>query len=586
LPALTFAVVCSLVLSCAGRRDSVKDGTQNARSTAQHNGDSAREKQNLLKNSDQHRDNNGSKNTHSIIIPLVEPKKTQPRKAYIEPTVRVQILGDASSITLTSDSDMHLSFGMNTATVDSDSPIEFTPRSARISVRSYAVGIATFDASEYDKALELAETWKQKNYTVRLIKAGGPLVQADGTIADTTVYWVALGMFRDKLDAERFKDKLFSWGISCWVIDESLISPRGNIEFLIGDGRRRAYANSRVTLESAAPIKIFDVPFGHGFWDSGHRETRSYSSPVEIIVDKKGKLAAINELKLEDYVKGIVPVEIRLNAPEEALKAQAVSARTESLAKLDIQHIFDPYDFCASQHCQEFGGLTRRTVRTDRAVDATRGQVLMHDGSLVDAVYSANCGGHTEHNEHVWTSRPDETLRGVSDLYSNPESFDSPIPASQLDRWLKHIPSAYCSDPRAGARDKFRWRVTYAAHTLNEIVNKHRRVGTIRDIKVLARGVSGRAKTITIVGSQDILAVNKELSIRRILGGLKSSMFVVDISRDGSGNPVSFVFYGGGWGHGVGMCQAGAEGMALQGFTYEQILKHYFSETEIKKLYD
>lgn len=89
-----------------------------------------------------------------------------------------------------------------------------------------------------------------------------------------------------------------------------------------------------------------------------------------------------------------------------------------------------------------------------------------------------------------------------------------------------------------------------------------------------------------IIGSRDNTIVNKELQIRRILGGLKSSMFIVDIQRDSSGNPTSFTLHGGGWGHGVGMCQAGAEGMALRGFTCPQILEHYFSGTAIKKLYD
>ncbi len=521
-----------------------------------------------------------------VSIPVVEPKKIEPRKAYIEPIVRVQILGDASSIKLGSKGKLTLSFGSNFMKVEPGSRLRFKPRSARVSVRSYAVGIGTFGADEYEDAMKLAEKWKKDGYTVRLIKAGGPLLQADGTIADTTVYWVALGIFKEQQAAEKFRDRMFDRGISCWVIDESVLGPRGNIELADAKGNPLAYADSRVIVASGEPITIFDVPFGHGFWDSGNREDRSYLSPLEIIVDKKGKLAAINEVKLEEYVKGIVPVEIRLTAHDEALKAQAVSARTEAIAKLGIQHAFDPYDFCASQHCQEFGGLARRTSRTDAAVDATRGQVLMCDGCLVDAVYSANCGGHTENNENVWTSRPNISLRGVSDLYSNPDSFHFPLSGSQLSKWLQQSPRAYCGDPRVGDRSKFRWKVRYSPTQIKRIVNRYRRVGSVRDIIVLRRGVSGRALRIRIVGSSDTATVNKELQIRRVLGGLKSSMFTVDINRNSSGNPTSFVFYGGGWGHGVGLCQAGAEGMALAGFDYSDILKHYFSRTEIKQLYE
>jgi SpoIID/LytB domain protein len=521
-----------------------------------------------------------------VEIPVVEPKKIEPRKAYIEPTIKVQVLGGASSIKIAGKQGLSLSFGNNFLKIAPNAKVMFKPRSARVSLRSYAVGIGTFEGDEYDEALDLAEEWKRKKYTVRLIKAGGPLVQADGTVSDTTIYWVALGKFRDEKTAERFKDKMFSWGLSAWVIDESLLGPRGNIEILDQNGHSQAYADSRVYLSSNSPIEIFNVPFGHGFWSSGNREHRRYTSPIEIIVDKRGRLAAINELKMEEYIKGIVPVEIRLTAHDEALKTQAIAARTESIAKIGIKHVFDPYDFCASQHCQEFGGLTRRTQRTDAAVDTTRGKVVMRKGTLIDAVYSANCGGHTEDNDYVWSSRPNSALRGVSDLYSNPESFDSPVRASQLRNWLTGVPSAYCADPRVGDRRKFRWSVKFTPAKLSKIVNHHRRVGDVKDIKILRRGVSGRAVRIQIIGSRDNAIINKELQIRRVLGGLKSSMFVVDTKRNSSGNPTSFTLQGGGWGHGVGMCQAGAEGMALRGFECPQILGHYFSGVEIKDLYD
>jgi SpoIID/LytB domain protein len=482
---------------------------------------------------------------------------------------------------IASDEELSLSFGANIMKVAPGSRAGFKPRSVRVSVRSYTVGIATFSADEYGKALRFAEEWKRQKYTVRIIKAGGPLVQANGAVSDTTVYWVTLGMFKSERSAEKFRDKMYTRDISGWVIDESVLGPQGNIEVLDAKGRAKAYADSRVVITSDAPIEILNVPFGVGFWGSGKRENRSYIGPIEVVVDKRGKLAVVNDVNMEEYVKGVVPVEINLSAHEEALKTQAVAARTEAIAKLGIHHVYDPYDFCATQHCQEFGGLTRRTPRTNAAVEATRGQALMRDGSLVDAVYSANCGGHTEHNENVWSSRPDKALRGVSDLYSNPESFDSPIRSLQLRSWLQRSPQAYCSK-----RDKFRWKVKYGVAELSRIVNKRWRVGDIKDIRLISRGVSGRARRMKIVGSRDIVVVNKELQIRRTLDGLRSSMFIVDIKRDSSGDPTSFTFYGGGWGHGVGMCQSGAEGMALRGFKYDEILKHYFSGTEIKKLYE
>lgn len=518
-------------------------------------------------------------------IPLVEPKKTEVRKAYVEPTLKILIIRETDSIVLKSDAEMTLRFDGRTLKIGPDENVKFKRRSARVGVETYPVGIATFRGTEYEKAVQFAEKWRRDGYTVRIIKAGGPFVHDDGTVVDTTVYWVALGSFKKKEQAERFRNKMNTWGLSAWVMDESVLNPKGNVEIVDADGNILAYADSHVTLAGEKPLEIKNVPFGDGFWNSGRCEDRSYLSPLEIFIDKQGGLSAINLVNLEEYVKGVVPVEIRLKAPDEALKAQAISARTEALAKLGIKHVFDPYDFCASQHCQEFGGLARRTERTDNAVDATRGMVLMRGDTLIDAVYSANCGGHTENNENVWSSRPEKTLRGVSELFSNPDSFDSPIPSSQLAKWLKTTPHAYCADPRAGSVHNFRWRVSFTAKKMNRAVNRYYRVGTVKDIRVLRRGVSGRALRVRIVGSRDSVTIYKELEIRRVLGHLKSTMFLLEIRRDSSGNPTSFRFRGGGWGHGVGMCQAGAEGMALRGFSCDAILKHYFTGAEIKQLY-
>jgi stage II sporulation protein D len=519
-------------------------------------------------------------------IPVLEPKKAEVRKAYVEPTLKILIIEGANSITMKSESDIVLTSGDSTTKIRPGQKIKFKARSARVGVHTYPVGIATFRGTAYEKAIDFAEKWKHDGYTVRLIKAGGPFVHADGSVADTTVYWVALGSFKKKTDAARFKDKMNSWGLSAWVIDESVMNSEGNIEITDSRGAIYAYANSHVAISADQPIEIDDVPFGNGFWSSGYCENRRYTSPLEIYVNGEGELAAINLVGLEEYVKGIVPVEIRLIAPDEALKAQAIAARTEALAKLGIRHVFDPYDYCASQHCQEYGGLTRRTERTDAAVDATKGMVLMRDGNLIEAVYSANCGGHSEHNENVWSSRINKSLRGVSDLYSNQESFDSPIPDSQLERWLKTKPHAYCGDPRADGGGNFRWKRTFSLKKLTAAVNEYYNVGSIRSIKVLKRGVSGRVLKLRIGGTRTGVTIYKELEIRRVLGKLKSTMFVVDVKRDSAGVPVSFTFYGGGWGHGVGMCQAGAEGMALQGFDHAAILKHYFTGAEIVKLYD
>ena len=118
----------------------------------------------------------------------------------------------------------------------------------------------------------------------------------------------------------------------------------------------------------------------------------------------------------DKLLAGLVPAEMSASSPPEALKAQAVAARNELLAKIGTRHLTDPYRLCSTQHCQVYAGAGREDARATAAVTATRGELLVRDsgGGLVDAVYSASCGGHTEDNEHVWGGAPDASLRGTS----------------------------------------------------------------------------------------------------------------------------------------------------------------------------
>src|SRR5207253_11403234 len=158
-------------------------------------------------------------------------------------------------------------------------------------------------------------------------------------------------------------------------------------------------------------------------------ETRTYPGRLFATVDASGSLALVAAVGMERLVKGVVPSEIFARAHLEALKAQAVTARGEVLAKVGARHLGDPYLLCAEQHCQVYRGAGAETAATDAAVDATRGEALFarvpgeplgEGGStvsrLVDSVYSAVCGGYTEDNDVVWGTPPDPSLRGRPDF--------------------------------------------------------------------------------------------------------------------------------------------------------------------------
>jgi len=334
------------------------------------------------------------------------------------------------------------------------------------------------------------------------------------------------------------------------------------------------------------------IKVGEGFsWEKKVR--RSYRGILEFRVSNRGKLLLINELPLEEYLKGVLPAEMGPAFPEEALKAQAVVARSEALSMwgLKLNLIAEPYDFTDDVFSQVYSGITHRTEKTDRAVNETKGEVLLYRGEIVNAVYHSCCGGHTENSEEVWgTYYP--YLRGVPDNESelSPDLRDE----DNLRRWLKDARDSYCDlEGKEGppglsfGKKNFRWTVTLTSGEIRKYVKRKRGVdpGKVLDLIPLHRGVSGRITSLKIVGTKRDVVINGELNVRGALSRtyLKSSLFVIEKFRGSDGNV--FVLRGGGFGHGVGMCQMGAGMMAYRGKDYREILRHYFTGVDIAKIY-
>lgn len=315
----------------------------------------------------------------------------------------------------------------------------------------------------------------------------------------------------------------------------------------------------------------------------GSREDRQYWGSAYVTLDRKGKLAVVNLVSESELLAGLVPAEIYASAPRDALKAQAVAARGQLVSKVGTRHLDDPFLLCSEQHCQVYAGKMREHPRTTAAVRETAGWVAMRPGGtqLVDTVYSANCGGHTEHNEHVWPSQADPQLRGRADPLL-PAAFADGIHDGNIQTWLGSDPRAFSRPTRKTTRAVYRWSEALDPAAIAGGRGVPASVGEVRRLEVLARGRSGRATTLRIVGNGDSVELHGELRIRRALGGLRSSMFIVLPDRDRYGR---FVLLGGGHGHGVGLCQHGAMGMAAAGKSYRDILRHYYRGSKTTKLW-
>jgi SpoIID/LytB domain protein len=290
----------------------------------------------------------------------------------------------------------------------------------------------------------------------------------------------------------------------------------------------------------------------------------------------------VNAVPEDRLLAGLVPSEIFPGAPDEALKAQAVAARGELLTKIGTRHAGDPFRLCSQTHCQVYSGAGRETPRTTAAVAATRGEVLFTaDGKdLVDTVYSANCGGHTESVENVWPELgPRPTLRGHRDAApAADDPFAAGITPANLAHFLEEPPRSWCGIARLGAGDRYRWTVTRSAADLDRLLASYK-LGPVRAIEVLERGVSGRARAVRITGATRSEVIRGELRIRQTFGGLRSSLFMVTVSGGAA------TFRGAGFGHGVGLCQTGSIGMAEAGRSHKQILQHYYPGSVLRKLW-
>ena len=354
-----------------------------------------------------------------------------------------------------------------------------------------------------------------------------------------------------------------------------------------------------------ASFTLHDVTIGVGFhWE--RQESQTFRGALRLVVEA-GKVLAINELPVEQYLESVISSEMSATSSPELLKAHAVISRSwllyqmkkreESVKSKEERGFFSfvkkddellrwydredhtLFDVCADDHCQRYQGITRASSpAVAEAIKATRGQVLMYEGELCDARFSKCCGGQTEEFQYCWENIKKPYLVSVSDPFCH--TNDRRILSQVLNDYDQETP------------DFYEWQVEYTQEELTELVNRKTKLdlGEIQDLIPLDRGKSGRIWRLQIVGSKGSFIIGKELEIRRALSEthLYSSAFDVEKVKPLLNilHPsVKFVLHGHGWGHGVGLCQIGAAVMGEKGYDYDDILLYYYRGAEIKQVY-
>src|SRR4030095_3213923 len=266
---------------------------------------------------------------------------------------------------------------------------------------------------------------------------------------------------------------------------------------------------------------------------------------------RDGALFFVEELPLEDYVRGVLEAEVPAGYPPEALKAMAVLVRTFALAHQD-RHAKEGFELCDLTHCQVYAGRQMNYLSFDEAVKATRGITLDYQLKLAETPYHSTCGGHTSPFHRVFGGKPIPYLQGVSD-------GDACAPSPHTT-----------------------WESSISLKVLEEVLKKEKETnpkGELKNLRIADREENGRAFSITMEGPRTFeLSAQKFLSlVGRYLGWslIKSDWFEIEV-KEGEAH-----FKGRGLGHGVGLCQWGARGLAEQGKSAEEILFHYYPGTQL-----
>lgn len=357
---------------------------------------------------------------------------------------------------------------------------------------------------------------------------------------------------------------------------------------LIDDNSRTTSSGNRIIIDSTSEFAEFELAT---YISNRHSDkNRTYKGTLDIFRKDDGKLEGVLELPMEQYLYGVVPSEIGVDAPMEAMKAQAVAARSETWISLeDRRYAGERYDICSDVGCQVFTGTYKSHPFTEQAVRETRGVVMYCQGAPVSGFYASCCGGHSENSEDVWPERGYFSFCRGSFDYSEAADLDHLTVEKDLRQFLTGPTKSYCHPATPGipnwCKKKYRWTRRIEAETLTESISEIKPIGRVVALKPLQRGVSGRVKKLEIAGEKDSLIIELELAIRKAFRPmLSSAMFVIDIEGNPK-HPDAFILTGGGSGHGVGMCQVGAMGMAGLGKSYEEILQHYYQGVTLKEVY-
>ncbi len=360
-------------------------------------------------------------------------------------------------------------------------------------------------------------------------------------------------------------------------------------------------------VKPAGGIKVSGVPAGRGFhWQKFIDVYLPGNLEVSV---QDGHLLLINELPLEQYLICVATAEMSARCPAAFLEAQTIAARSWMLANVEQKHLRRyGFDVCNDDCCQRYQGTGNLTTPSIQAAENTRGQVLLFQDRICDARYSKSCGGISERFSAIWGGQDHDYLQVRPDTDPAVAGAINELDSEQrVIDWINQTPLSFCSSSTIPEKELkkylgnvdeegkyFRWQVVYSQQEICSLLNAklNLKAKSILDFVPLERGGSGRivrlqVKYIDAAGKVCTTIVQRDVQIRRALqqGFLYSSCIYFSSKKGKDNIPVQFTIHGAGWGHGVGLCQIGALGMALRGYQTKEIVKHYYPGSHLTTIY-
>jgi SpoIID/LytB domain protein len=415
----------------------------------------------------------------------------------------------------------------------------------------------------FESAEDSAQRWRSQGIPVEIAQPGRWQV------------WAKREVYNTPLLRRVLLTSLQKQGYVIPFLDSQVLKQVPQAAWIVNNTR---YSNHPLQITAGkSPIQV----------KTGGRDprNRSYAGQLRLQRNAYGNYTLVNQVPLETYLRGVVPHEIGQQAPQPAIEAQAILARTYALRNLRRFQI-DNYQLCADTQCQVYEGLTGTYVPADRAIAITQGQVLTYGNQLVDALYFSTSGGITAPFSHVWNGPDRPYLQAVVDAVS--PIWDLSRQNLSDEQNFRTFMGKRQGFNEVGWRT-FRWQNRSSLMAMNRELKQYLQqnkkplanLKTIQQVAVAERATSGRVQKLAVTTDLGTIELEKD-EIINAFEAPNSLLFYLDPIFGPQKQLQGYLFVGGGLGHGVGLSQVGSYNLGRLGWSYRRILSFYYPGTKIQ----